>query len=210
MECQNPIHPTGFDVTRAEGIWDSVTAFHEALDDLGEWSGGVTVRTMVESNRGPFVVLTAFLKDAALWRVDRTTSLNATTHWWLRLHGNPHPFPNEKSPRSAAMSFWYHVQMHSPRHAMDFVVPDSRQLEIPKIGTGEVWEFLLSRPERGCGAGDGPRADQHGGAGADCPNAAGVAGRRMAGRSCAGAGAIARSRRGVGEAYLYYGRQLGS
>jgi uncharacterized protein YqcC (DUF446 family) len=138
-----PSTGTGFDVSRAEQVWDSAIAFLETVGDTEEVGGGVAVRTLIDTLRGPMLVLTVLRLENLRWRVDRVLSLNATTRFWLGLHGNRHPFGDEESSRSVAMSFWYGVQMRWFPQVYEYVTPESRNRAIPAIGSGQVDEFFF-------------------------------------------------------------------
>ena len=128
------------DVQLAERVFEMATGFNEFVGDPREIADGMVVTSVIESERGLWVVLTVLRKDANQWRVDISLSVEHTTLMFLRQHHIHPPYTDVDDARGRAMQFWQHVSNHNDRWAAEIALPEG--VEIPHFGEGQIDEFF--------------------------------------------------------------------
>ena len=130
----------GMDVQLAERVFTTATVFVEFVGEPREVSDGLLVTTVIQAERGSWVVGSVLCQDQGQWRVDIPLSLQHTTLMFMRQHQSHAPYTEKDDARGRAMQFWQHVSNRNERFAQELVTPESP--EIPRFGEGHMDEFF--------------------------------------------------------------------
>jgi uncharacterized protein YqcC (DUF446 family) len=136
----NPSSRASFDTQLAEQVFSTATGFVEFAGEPEDIPEGVSVRTVIEAERGAWVVLTALTKDQGQWRVNLPLSIARTTEMFLGMHRARGPYTEVEDARGRAMLFWEQVLHRNERWARELCVPES--VELPQYGAGQMDEFI--------------------------------------------------------------------
>jgi hypothetical protein len=101
---------------------------------------GLSVRTVIQAERGAWVVVTVLARDQNAWRVDLPVSVARTTMMFLRQRQSWPPYTETDNARGRAMQFWQHVLNRDERRVRELLAAESP--EIPRFGLGQVDEFV--------------------------------------------------------------------
>ena len=130
----------GYDVQLAERVLNSATGLIELLGEPQEISEGLTVRTVLNAERGSWLVITALRLENGEWRIDLHLTLGHTAMMFLRQHQVHAPYTETNDARGRAMQFWQHVQNRNERWARELLTDPAA--ELPTFGDGQVDEFF--------------------------------------------------------------------
>ena len=146
----SPSSKPGFDTQLVERIFGEVQSLREVLGEGPPAAGGLAFRTLVDSFRGSWVILTVVRPDDGHWRVDLPASLGATAFLYLRMHQHHPPGSELAGPLGRAIEFWSLLQKQDRSAAALLAVPSGADLP-DNAGSGALHEFLwpLSCQEQG-------------------------------------------------------------
>ena len=130
----------GMDVQLAERVFETATGFVEFVGEPQEVADGLLVTTVIQAERGAWVIGSVLCKDQGKWRVDIPSSLLHTTMRFLRQHQFHAPYTERDDARGRAMQFWQHISQRNDRFASELVTPELS--EIPHFGEGQMDEFF--------------------------------------------------------------------
>jgi uncharacterized protein YqcC (DUF446 family) len=136
----SPHRRPSLDVQLAGRVFEMATGFSEFVGEPREIAEGMVVASVIESERGLWVVLTVLRKDTNQWRVDIPLSLEHTALMFLRQHHIHPPYTEVDDARGRAMQFWQHVSNRNDRWAAEIALPEG--FEIPHFGEGQIDEFF--------------------------------------------------------------------
>ncbi len=137
---KNPHSPSSYDTELAEKVFASATGFVEFAGDAEPVLEGLSIRTVIQADRGAWMVLTVLAMDKNEWRVDLPVSLARTTMMFLHQHQAWPPYTETDDARGRAMQFWQHVLNRDDRRVRELLAAESP--EISRFGLGQVDEFV--------------------------------------------------------------------
>ena len=135
----SPSPGPSYDARLAERVFETASRLIEVVGDPDEQDGRITFSTVVEAERGSWVIQTILRLDRGQWRIDLGASIERTAWMFLRLKNVHPPYTEVEDARGRAMRFWEQVFNHNERWARELVTPESG--DIPLLGTGEIDEL---------------------------------------------------------------------
>jgi hypothetical protein len=111
------------------------------IDEPDPYADGVRVLTLLEAERGQWVVYTALREHAGYWRVDLGASLAQTAALFLQQRGFRPMYTEANDARGRAMRFWRAVTSNDASTALELTV--EKAAELPEKMAG----FALAQME---------------------------------------------------------------
>ena len=136
----HPQSAAGYDTSLAERVFATASALIEIPGEPEKIAEGWLMRTVVQADRGPWLILTALSLDGSEWRIDLPLSIARTTMMFLRQHHIWPPYTDADDARGHAMRFWHHAANRNDRLARELLLLPAD--EVPHFGEGYVDEFF--------------------------------------------------------------------
>lgn len=140
-----PGNRASFDVSIAEGVFESVTSLERVLEDPPEErSEGRAYRCLVNARRGQWVIVTVVRRDERskyAYRVNLNGSVAATAQLYLAVRGFRPPFTEADDARGCAMKYWTALHARNLARARELLL-DEQGVEPSPIGLGTMDEFI--------------------------------------------------------------------
>jgi uncharacterized protein YqcC (DUF446 family) len=136
---QNMLHPvsrarSGPDTWLAESVFKSVSRFLNTIDAPEIISDGVRFLTLLEAERGPWIVYTVLCAHEGGWRIDLPLSIQHTAALFLKQRGFQPLYTDKNDARGRAMQFWQSVTSNNASAALDKTL--EKPAELPEKFAG--------------------------------------------------------------------------
>jgi uncharacterized protein YqcC (DUF446 family) len=130
---------SGPDAWLSESVFKSVSRFVNTIDGPEPIADGVRLLTLLEAERGPWVVYTVLCAHEGGWRIDLPLSIQHTAALFLKQRGFQPLYTDKNDARGRAMQFWQSVTSNNASAALD------KTLEKPAVLPEKLAGLALSQ-----------------------------------------------------------------